>query len=138
MNFIKKTYYNWIYTNRPKGHGFDSRQICHFLTFVATCLFSMNLNISIKFCIEQSIFYAQPQNFFWGHQWTNRVEPIFKLELKKNLLEPLLKWSTSNFIKSAHEIYRRSLLMTPWGSSINHVVKFLGIFDPLPLRGHFY
>ena len=24
------------------------------------------------------------------------------------------------------------------GASINHVVKILGIFDPLPLRGHFY
>ena len=34
-----------------------------FATFVAACLFSQSLKISIKSCIKWSTFYAQPQNF---------------------------------------------------------------------------
>ena len=39
---------------------------------MATCLFSKNFEISLKFCIRQSTFCTQPQNFSWGLIWTNR------------------------------------------------------------------
>ena len=65
LHFIQKTYHNQILTSKPKGPGFDSRQKCIFITFVATCLFSMNLNISMKFYIRCGVvFMHNPKTFF--------------------------------------------------------------------------
>ena len=50
-------------------------------------------------------------------------------KLKNNLLDTLI---TLLLLK---DFYTQLIGM---GSYINRVVKFLGIFDPLPLRGHLY
>ena len=45
---------------------------CQVLTFVATLVFLLNLIISIKFYIQSSTFFTQPQKLIWGRKWTNR------------------------------------------------------------------
>ena len=43
-----------------------------------------------------------------------------------------------NFLKVSHlNEFKQSLTFKTQGLFIHHVVKFLGIFGPLPIRGHF-
>ena len=92
------------------------------------------------------------QNDFAGHIFWTCVKSVFQAHWRHNTESKCSIFSSNveHFIffihfepfQWQHFFHQRNLSSFEQyfseGSSINHVVKILGIFDPPPLRGHFY
>ena len=83
------------------------------------CNINLNLkeNLAFKKCVKKS-FMSLPEEIIVSK------DSALLLSFSKGLLI-LTKESSTYYCIT-------------WGSFINHVVRILGIFDPLSLRGHFY
>ena len=69
--------------------------LCSDLNFYYRILFSRFFEIGIKFQIQKSTFYAQPQNFVWGLEYPNRVYVSIKFSqyVWKFLTKSFVFWS---------------------------------------------